>query len=73
VRYYVGTTEITAAVVAGTYVTPILASGATLVITAKVKVLSSAKAGSSVTRQVAITSTADSGAIDVVSFTGGLR
>jgi hypothetical protein len=68
IKYFRGTTDITAAVVAGTYSTPVLASGAALLITAKVKVTSTAAAGSSVTRLVTITSAADGTKRDAVKF-----
>ena len=46
VKYFHGTTNITAAVVAGTYTTPSLGVGASYVITVKVKVNTSATVGS---------------------------
>ena len=52
VKYFHGTTNITAAVVAGTYKTPTLAPAATYLITAKVTVKSTAAAGSKVSRLV---------------------
>ena len=70
VRYFRGTTEITAAVVAGTYQTPSLAPGAKYLITAKVKVKSSATVGSSVTRLMTISSVADPAKVDAVRFIG---
>ena len=70
VRYLRGTTEITAAVVAGTYKTPSLAPGAKYLITAKVKVKSSATVGSSVTRLMTISSVADPAKVDAVRFIG---
>jgi hypothetical protein len=68
VKYFHGTTDITAAVVAGTYTTPVLSPGATWLITAKVKVKSTAAVGSSVTRLVTVTSVADSAKLDAVKF-----
>jgi len=71
VRYFRGTTEITAAVLAGTYQTTSLAPGTTFLIKAKVKVKSSATTGSSVTRLVTITSVGHTTKQDAVKFTGG--
>lgn len=68
IKYFHGTTDITAAVVAGTYTTPALPSGGTFLITAKVKVTSTALAGSSVTRLVTTISTADGTKQDAVKF-----
>jgi hypothetical protein len=70
VKYFRGTTDITAAVVAGTYQTPSLATGATYLITAKVTVTTGAAVGSSVTRLVTISSVANSAKKDAVKFTG---
>jgi hypothetical protein len=62
VKYFHGTTNITAAVVAGTYRTSSLAPGATYLITAKVMV------GGNITRLVTITSVADPTKKDAVKF-----
>jgi hypothetical protein len=62
VKYFHGTTAITAAVVAGTYRTTSLAPGTTYLITAKVP------AGGSITRLVTITSVADPTKKDAVKF-----
>jgi len=70
VVYFRNSTNITSAVVAGTYTTPVLAKGDTFLITAKVKVNSSAAVGSSVTRLVTVTSVADSSKKDAVKFIG---
>jgi hypothetical protein len=70
VKYFRGTTEITSQVVAGTYVTGTVAAGGTFAIKAKVKVLSGATNGSSVTRLVTITSVGDASKVDAVKFTG---
>lgn len=70
VRYFRGTTEITAAVVGGTYQTPSLAPADKYLITAKVKVGSTATLGSSVSRLVTITSVGDANKLDAVKFTG---
>ncbi len=70
VKYFRGTADITAAVVAGTYRTPSLAPGGTYLITARVTVASTAAAGSNVTRYVTITSGADMPTKDVVKFIG---
>lgn len=69
VRYYKGTTEITSAVVAGTYQTASLAVGSATQVKAVVKVKSTATAGSSVSRLVTITSTHDGTKKDAVLFT----
>ncbi|MEP7379436.1 MAG: fibronectin type III domain-containing protein [Chloroflexota bacterium] len=70
VTYWHGTTNITAAVVAGTFSTPSLAPGKTYLVTVKVKVNSSATKGSSTTRLVTISSGGDPTKHDAVSFTG---
>ena len=68
VNYFRGATDITAAVVAGTYTTTSLAPGATYLITAKVKVKSTAAVGSKVTRLVTISSVGDGTKKDAVKF-----
>ena len=68
VKYFYGTKDITAKVVAGTYRTTRLAAGAQYTITPKVTVKSTAKAGSKVTRLVTITSVAASSKKDAVKF-----
>ena len=70
VKYFRGTTDITAAVVAGTYQTPSLAPAATYLITAKVTVKSAAAVGSKVTRLVTLTSVGNSAKKDAVKFIG---
>jgi Zn-dependent metalloprotease len=70
VKYKVGATDITTAVVAGTYTTPSLAVGATHLITVKVKVKSSAAVGSKVSRKATITSVGDTAKQDAVKFIG---
>ena len=70
VTYWRGTTNITSAVVAGTYRTASLAPGDSTVIKAKVKVKASATGGSSVTRLVTISSVAEPRRLDAVTFTG---
>jgi hypothetical protein len=70
VTYFHGATDITAAIVAGTYTTPSLAPGATFLITVRVKVRSTATKGSSTTRLVMITSAGDPSKQDAVSLTG---
>ena len=70
VRYFRGTTDITTAVVAGTYKTTTLARGATSLITARVTVKSTATAGSSVTRLVTLISVGDGARKDAVMFIG---
>ena len=68
VKYLHGSTDITAAVVAGTYQTPSLAPAATFLITAEAAVKSTAAAGSKVTRLVTLTSVADSARKDAVEL-----
>jgi hypothetical protein len=70
IRFFRGTADITAAIVAGTYRTPSLAPGGTYLITARVTVRSTATAGSSVTRLVTITSGADVPTKDTIKFIG---
>jgi CSLREA domain-containing protein len=70
VKYLRGTTDITAAVVAGTYTTPVLGPGGKFLIKAKVTVLNSATLGSSVTRLVTISSVGDSSRKDSVKLVG---
>jgi len=70
VKYYKGTTDITARVVAGTYSTGTLAAGAAVLITVKVTVKSTATAGSSVSRLVTVTSAASAVAKDAVKLVG---
>jgi hypothetical protein len=70
VKYFRGTTDITAAIIAGTYRTPFLAPAATYGITARVTVKSGAAAGSSVARLVTVTSVANSTKKDAVKFIG---
>ena len=70
VKYYRGTTDITSAVVAGTYTTTTIAKGSTFYITAKVLVKSTATVGSSVTRLVTLTSVGDAAKKDAVKLTG---
>ncbi|HUR16364.1 MAG TPA: hypothetical protein VMZ33_03685 [Candidatus Limnocylindrales bacterium] len=70
VTYFRGTTNITSAVVGGTYVTGNVAPGTAWAITAKVKVLPAAIAGSTTTRLVTITSNADSSKVDAVKLIG---
>ena len=70
VKYFRGTTEITSSMFSGTYQTTDLAPGAAFVLQAKVKVLSGATVGSSVTRLLTATSVADATRADVVKFIG---
>ena len=70
VTYFRGTTDITAAVVAGTYQTPLLAPAATYLITARVSVTSTAASGSSITRLVPLTSLGNNARKDAVKFIG---
>jgi hypothetical protein len=73
VKYVCGTKDITASVVAGTYRTASLAAGATVIVTAKVTVRSTAAKGSSVTRLVTITSVGSRTAKDAVKFVAKRR
>jgi hypothetical protein len=73
VRYYRGTTDITTAVVAGTYKTTSIAKGSTFYITAKVLVKSTATVGSSVTRLVTSTSVGNTAKKDAVKLIGKRR
>lgn len=68
VKYFSGSTDITAKVVAGTYRTPSLAPGAASLVTAKVTVKTTAPAGSKVTRLVTITSAGSSTKKDAVKL-----
>lgn len=70
VTYWKGTTNITSAIVAGTYRTASLAPGDSTVIKAKVKVKASATNGSTVTRLVTIFSVAEPRRLDAVLFKG---
>jgi hypothetical protein len=69
VRYFRGTTDITAAVVAGMYEISSLAPTMVSVITARVTVKPTAAVGSKVTRLVTITSLGDGTKKDAVGFT----
>ena len=70
VKYFRGTTDVTAAVVAGTYRTSSLAPAATYLIKARVTVRSTAAVGSAVKRLVTITSVGNSTMKDAVKFIG---
>jgi hypothetical protein len=70
VTFLAGSTDITAAVIAGTYQTPNVNPSSAFAITARVKVLSGAVTGSSVSRLVTVSSVANPSAIDAVKFTG---
>jgi hypothetical protein len=70
VKYTVGGTNVTAAVVAGTYVTPALAPGAAVVITIRVTVKASAPAGSSRAFLVSARSAADPTKVDAITAVG---
>jgi CSLREA domain-containing protein len=72
IKYYRGSNDITAKVVDGTYVTPTIAPGASLLITIDVIVKKGATLGSSVNRLVTITSVGDSAQVDAIGF-GGAR
>ncbi|MEO7118423.1 MAG: hypothetical protein ABIZ34_05560, partial [Candidatus Limnocylindrales bacterium] len=68
VKYLDGATNVTTAVVAGTYETPLLATGASHRITVKVKVKAGTAFGSRVTRFVTSTSVSDPGRQDTVKL-----
>jgi hypothetical protein len=70
VTYFRGSTNITSAVVAGAYQTTTVAPGNVFAITAKVKVLSGATVGSSVTRLVTISAVANPTNVDAVKLIG---
>ena len=70
IKYFNGSTDITSAVNAGTYQSPLLAAGGAFLITAKVTVKATAATGSSVTRLVTLRSVSDSAKLDVVKFVG---
>jgi hypothetical protein len=68
VTYSRGTTNITSAVVAGTYRTPSLAPGATYLIHAKITINFSSNLSGNLTRLVTIRSVANSTKVDAVKF-----
>jgi hypothetical protein len=68
VKYFRGTTDITAAVVAGTYTTAKVGVGNTFAIQAKVKVQPAVIVGSPTARLITITSLADAAKVDAVKF-----
>jgi hypothetical protein len=68
VRFFHGTTDITAAVVAGSYQTSSVGATKTYLVVAKVTIGSSAAVGSNVTRLVTITSIGNSTKKDAVKF-----
>jgi hypothetical protein len=70
VKYYAGTKDITAKVVAGTYKTASLAAGAAVLITVKVTIKTTAAKGSKVTRLVTITSVGSGTQRDAVKLIG---
>jgi len=70
VKYFRGTTDVTAAVVAGTYRTSSLAPATTYLIKARVTVRSTAAVGSAVKRLVTIASIRDNTMKDAVTFIG---
>lgn len=73
VVYRRGTTNITSAVVAGTFRTPTLAPGASTDLTVIVRPTKRATTGTTITRSVTTTSTGDPTRRDVVSFTAVRR
>lgn len=66
IKYFSGSTEITSAVNAGTFETPVLAVGGTFLVTVKVKAI--AASGSSVSRLISVGSVDDPSMFDVVKF-----
>lgn len=70
VKYFKGSTNITADVVAGTYRTTSLAPGATYVIKVQIKVKNSAPANSQVARKLTLTSVGDPTKRDAVKVVG---
>jgi subtilisin family serine protease len=68
VKYFDGVADVTSQVVAGTFLTPPMTEGSTHVLTVKVKVKSTAPAGSKVGRLVTITSNDDGTKKDAVKF-----
>ena len=73
IKYYRGSSDITAQVVAGTYQTPSIGAGGKLVITVDVVVKKGATIGSSVTRLVTITSANDNSKVDALKFVAGRK
>lgn len=69
IRYFRRTTEITSAVVAGTYQTRWLAPGSWVTVEAWVKATSAAAVGSSVSRLITVTSASDPTRVDAVRLT----
>ena len=68
VQYTVDGVDVTAEMIAGTYTTPTLAPGATHTVSARVTVTTAAPAGSSLTANVTIKSSADPTSKDKVKF-----
>jgi hypothetical protein len=68
VRYSKGATDITTAVMAGTFRTARLGAGGAQVITARVTITANAKAGSTLSRLITLTSTGDGTARDAVKI-----
>ncbi|HUP83670.1 MAG TPA: CSLREA domain-containing protein [Candidatus Limnocylindria bacterium] len=73
IKYYRGSNDITTKVVDGTYVTPSIAPGQSLLITIDVIVKKGATLGSSISRLVTITSVGDNAQIDAVRFEGARK
>jgi len=69
VVYLQGTTDVTDAVVGGTYYTGVLAAGASERLIAKVRVTASAPVGSSITRLVTASAAGHPPVLDAVGFT----
>jgi uncharacterized membrane protein len=68
ITYKKGTSNITAAVVAGTYQTPMLATTATIKLIVKVKITKQAVKNSTLSRLVTITSVSNASLTDSVKF-----
>ncbi len=66
IKYKKGSTDITSAVIAGSYLTPKLGAGASMDLTMTVTVTSSAAKGSRITRPVTVTLSSNSASKDVV-------
>ncbi|HUR16103.1 MAG TPA: hypothetical protein VMZ33_02350 [Candidatus Limnocylindrales bacterium] len=68
IKYFTGSTDVTLAVNSGTYQTPVLPAGGSVLITAKVTVKQSAADGSSISRLVTLRSVADQTKLDVLKL-----
>ncbi|MEP7379337.1 MAG: hypothetical protein ABI725_07220 [Chloroflexota bacterium] len=73
IKFYRGSSDITAQVLAGTYQTPAIGPGSKLIITVDVIVKKGATVGSSVRRLVTITSVNDNAQVDALGFVAGRK